>query len=136
MDYKFLEEYYHLSQPLDYIYITQGFGKNDVPFYKELNMLGHNGIDYRASVGTRCKAVIDGTITYIRTDRTGGKELRYVTDPITHGGKQYRLEFVYYHLDGWLVEEGDRVTRGQDIAITGKTGGYSPINIPRREIFF
>lgn len=125
MNWRFLQEYYHLSHPLEHVYMTQKFGQNIVSFYKDLGMLGHNGIDYRAPIGTRTQAVINGLITVVRTDRTGGKELRYVTDPIEHDGGIYRLEFIYYHLDGWLAKVGDRVVRGQDIAITGNTGKYS-----------
>jgi len=125
MKWDFLQDYYHLSQPLEFVKYTQMFGENSVNFYKEIGMLGHNGIDYRAPLGTRTQAVIDGTVTVVRTDRTGGKELRYVTEPIEHEGGTCRLEFIYYHLNGWLVKKGDKIIRGQDIAITGNTGGYS-----------
>lgn len=125
MDYSFLEKYYELSQPLEYVSYTQMFGENATGFYAKLGMDGHNGIDYRASIGAPCMAMIDGTITVVREDSGGGRELRMVTDPVTVDGMKWRLEFVYYHLSSWDASEGSHVAKGQVIAYTGNTGKYT-----------
>src|SRR5262249_8647684 len=50
-----------LSWPLDSIFITQLFGKTEAG--KRLYANGtHNGVDFRASVGTPVKALADGTV--------------------------------------------------------------------------
>lgn len=114
-----------LSQPLEEVFITQKFGENKTAFYKELGMLGHNGIDYRASIGTPCFAVIDGTVTNAGEDYQGGREVRFVSDERVVNGVRYRLEFIYYHLKEWHVKAGERVYRGQPIGLTGNTGKYT-----------
>ncbi len=122
--YDFLIPHYKLSDPLEYMYTTQGFGENATSFYKTLGLLGHPGLDLRAQIGTYVYASIDGEVE-VFTDRGGGRGVKILTDPIIHEGQKWRLEVLNYHLDAQLVQDGSRVTRGQLIARSGNSGKYT-----------
>jgi murein DD-endopeptidase MepM/ murein hydrolase activator NlpD len=94
-------------------YVTQMFGKNP-DIYKQFGLKGHNGIDFRAKVGTPLYASCDGTIK-IGNDGAGGygKYVRIFKD---------NLELVYGHLSKILVEDGQKVYMGDKIALSGNTG--------------
>lgn len=123
--YDFLIPHFRLSEPLEYVQYTQMFGENRTSFYQQLGMMGHNGLDYSARIGTHLFAIIEGAVTYVGTDGTGGKSIRYVTDPITHEGKLWRLEVIEYHLSEMFVQAGSRINRFQHIGLTGNTGYYT-----------
>ncbi|GGI75580.1 peptidoglycan DD-metalloendopeptidase family protein [Shewanella gelidii] len=74
----------------------------------------HNGTDFATPVGTKIVAPGDGVVTLVTNHRYAGK---YVV--IQHGNK-YKTR--YLHLSKALVRKGQRVTRGQVIALSGKTG--------------
>ncbi len=74
----------------------------------------HNGTDFATPVGTKIIAPGDGVVTLVTKHRYAGK---YVV--IEHGQK-YRTR--YLHLSKSLVKKGQRVKRGQVIALSGKTG--------------
>ena len=74
----------------------------------------HNGTDFATPIGTKVIAPGDGIVTLVTNHRYAGK---YVV--IQHGNK-YRTR--YLHLSKALVHKGQRVTRGQVIALSGKTG--------------
>lgn len=59
-----------MRYPLTDININQYFGEKD-PAYTNLGMLGHNGIDFRASMDTPVYACHDGIANY-QTDADGG----------------------------------------------------------------
>lgn len=108
-----------LSWPLDYVYITQFFGKTEAG--KRLYANGtHNGVDFRAPVGTPLKAMADGVVLGVGdTD---------ITCPNASFGKfvfiQYNngLSSTYGHLSLIKTYEGDKVNRGEIIGYTGNTG--------------
>jgi len=108
-----------LSWPLDYVYITQKFGVTSAS--KRLYVSGsHNGVDFRASVGTPLKSMSDGVVAGIgNTD---------VQCPGVSFGKFVLLKYdnglasTYGHLSLIKVKTGDRVTRGQIVGYTGNTG--------------
>ncbi|BDM64993.1 subfamily M23B unassigned peptidase [Shewanella sp. NFH-SH190041] len=74
----------------------------------------HNGTDFAVPVGTKVLAPGDGVVVLVTNHRYAGK---YIV--IDHGGK-YRTR--YLHLSKALVKRGDRVSRGQVIALSGNTG--------------
>ncbi|WP_211328824.1 peptidoglycan DD-metalloendopeptidase family protein [Shewanella algidipiscicola] len=74
----------------------------------------HNGTDFATPVGTKIVAPGDGIVSLVTDHRYAGK---YVV--IEHGNK-YRTR--YLHLSKALVHKGQRVSRGQVIALSGKTG--------------
>ncbi len=74
----------------------------------------HNGSDFRTPIGTPVIAPADGVVTRIENHPFAGKYIE-----IQHFGS-YKTR--YLHLDRFLVQRGQRVTRGQRIALSGNTG--------------
>lgn len=108
-----------LSWPLDNIFITQMFGKTEAG--KRLYANGtHNGMDFRASVGTPVKAMADGVVAGIGdTDVQcpGVSFGRFTLIKYDNG-----LASTYGHLSLIKVATGDRVSRGQIVGYSGNTG--------------
>lgn len=101
--------------------VTQPFGVNP-DRYRQWGLLGHEGIDLRAPTGTEALAVADGVVIFVGhpAGHAYGYHIRlHVTGP---DGVLY--EVVYAHLlDGSArVGVGDRVSRGQVIALCDETG--------------
>ncbi len=94
--------------------ITSGFGLRDHP------VLGfkrkHNGLDFRADVGTPVYATADGSIRYAGIKGNLGRVVI-----VEHG---YGYETVYAHLSSYPkeIKVGAKVIRGQNIAFSGDTG--------------
>lgn len=108
-----------LSWPLDNVYITQYFGKTEAG--KRLYANGtHNGVDFRASVGTPVKAMADGIVAGTNdTDLqcAGVSFGRLILIKYDDG-----LASTYGHLSLIKVSAGERVLRGQIVGYTGNTG--------------
>ncbi|MEK9182827.1 MAG: peptidoglycan DD-metalloendopeptidase family protein [Patescibacteria group bacterium] len=108
-----------LSWPLEQIYVTQLFGKTVDA--KRLYASGtHNGVDFRASVGTPVMAMSDGGVLGIGdTDLTcaGASFGKYVFIEYNNG-----LSSTFGHLSLIRVREGENVKRGQVVAYSGATG--------------
>jgi murein DD-endopeptidase MepM/ murein hydrolase activator NlpD len=95
--------------------ITQSFGKRpDV--YKQFGMKGHNGMDFRAKVGTPVYASFDGEVQ-VRNSKDKGYGLHIKLR------SSYRArESVYGHLSRVVVKSGDRINIGDLLGFTGNTG--------------
>lgn len=74
----------------------------------------HNGTDFAMPTGTRILSAGDGVVTRIKNHPYAGKYIE-----IQHGGS-YKTR--YLHLSKFLVKRGQRVQRGQKIALSGNTG--------------
>jgi murein DD-endopeptidase MepM/ murein hydrolase activator NlpD len=75
----------------------------------------HRGQDYVAQCGTSVMAAATGTVTFVGWHQFGGGN-RVVVD---HGNG---LETTYNHLSSFNVKEGQTVSRGEVIALSGTTG--------------
>jgi murein DD-endopeptidase MepM/ murein hydrolase activator NlpD len=75
----------------------------------------HDGIDLAVAAGTPVHAACDGTVAYVGERLRGYGRLVLVQ----HAGP---LVTVYAHNRALLVREGEAVTRGQTIALSGATG--------------
>ena len=108
-----------LSWPLDSVYITQLFGKTEAG--KRLYANGtHNGVDFRASVGTPVIAMADGIVTGTgNTDLTcaGASFGKFVFIKYDNG-----LASTYGHFSLISVHEGQKVARGEVVGYSGNTG--------------
>lgn len=108
-----------LSWPLDNVYITQLFGKTISS--KRLYTSGsHSGVDFRASIGTPVKAMADGTV--IGTGDTdiyckGASFGKWVFIKYDNG-----LSSTYGHLSVISSNAGQKVSRGDIVALSGNTG--------------
>jgi len=110
-----------LSWPVDSVYITQKFGYTDFaknnPVY---NGNGHNGVDFRAAVGTPLKASLSGVV-----EGTGDTDIacsgasygRWVLIRHYNG-----LSSLYAHLSLIKVKEGQTIQTGDLVGYSGNTG--------------
>lgn len=108
-----------LSWPLEQVYVTQLFGKTVDA--KRLYASGtHNGVDFRASVGTAVMAMSDGTVWGVgNTDLTcvGASFGKFVFIKYNNG-----LSSTFGHLSLIKVQEGNKIKRGEVVAYSGATG--------------
>lgn len=108
-----------LAWPLDYVYITQLFGKTVSS--KRLYVSGsHSGVDFRASVGTPVKSMGNGVVI-----GTGD------TDTYCKGASFGKWVFIKYndglsstfgHLSAISANAGDKVQTGDVVGLSGNTG--------------
>lgn len=99
--------------------ITQKFGENALPFYKEvLGHEGHNGIDL-VSDDLVVRAPHDG---YVRTFTTklGGNEVEITSLPYDKSGKCRKSDLL--HFASFLVKNGDFIHQGDPVGIMGNSG--------------
>jgi len=107
-----------LDWPLGNVYITGFFSKNA---NRNLYANGfHNGVDFRASVGTPILAMADGTVA-----GTGDTDL--VCDNASFGKFVFikysnGLASTYGHLSLIKVSAGQKVSRGEVVGYSGNTG--------------
>lgn len=91
---------------------SDGWGTRMHPFYNKLCF--HYGVDISNKMGTPIYATSDGEVTYIGYDTEYGKLIK-----IKHANG---FETRYGHLYNFQVLEGDKVRKGQIIALMGSTG--------------
>ena len=108
-----------LSWPLGYILITQQFGKTESG--KRLYANGtHNGVDFRAAIGTPVFAMADGVV-----GGTGDTDIqcagvsfgKFVFIKYNNG-----LASTYGHLSLIKARKGEQVRRGAIVGYSGNTG--------------
>lgn len=113
----------HESKPYG---VTQKFGVNDAPFYKQWGLKGHNGIDFIAPDGANCYAEYDLTVEECGVyPGDTAIYIKFVSDEIEVNGKQYRLVNYWFHLKDFIVKVGDRVKKGQLCARADNTGKFT-----------
>jgi len=86
----------------------------------------HPGVDIRVPVGTPIRSIANGIVTQVREDAGGYGQFvvirhPHIPDP-NNPKKETVLHSVYAHLSAQLVKEGDIVTKGQNIGLSGQTG--------------
>jgi|GEM_PF-1026374 len=96
--------------PTNEVVLTSRFGKRG----KE----HHDGVDLRAVTGTSVQAAADGKVIYAGAKISGYGRMIV----LRHDGK---LSTVYAHNSKLLVATGQKVRRGQRIALSGSTGHSS-----------
>ena len=110
-----------LRLPVKDISINQPFGVNFINFYQDLNMKGHNGIDFKANDSCPIYSSHDGIVYYCGTDNTGGIEVNI-------WNKENLYKTIYYHLKSYIVKQGQEVKAGDLIAYADNTGKYTTGN--------
>ncbi|MDF0673989.1 MAG: M23 family metallopeptidase [Nitrospira sp.] len=93
-------------------WVTSGFGPRISPFTEK--PAWHDGLDIGAAPNTPVHAPAQGRITSIGYDPKLGNIVR-----LDHG---FGVETLYGHLAKALVKEGQRVERGDVIALVGSSG--------------
>ena len=119
-----------LILPVRDIFVTQLFGetlylydkdkKKNVDIYKQLGMIGHPGIDFRAKVGCNFNIVHDGIITFAGYGQSGS--LNLIVASILKGEG---VRTAYSHCSKLVVKVGDKVKAGKLGGQTGNSGKYT-----------
>lgn len=93
-------------------WVTSGFGHRSSPFTGHREV--HRGVDIAGRMGTEVIAPADGVVRYAKDRRALGNAIS-----ISHG---YGIETLYGHLSEFRVKPGEKIRRGQVIALMGNTG--------------
>jgi len=93
-------------------WVTSGFGPRVSPFTEK--PAWHDGLDIGAAANAPIQAPAQGRVTLVGFDPKLG-----ILVKLDHG---FGIETVYGHLAKSLVKEGQRVKRGEAIALVGSTG--------------
>jgi murein DD-endopeptidase MepM/ murein hydrolase activator NlpD len=103
-----------LKSPLEFSRITSGFGARIHPVLHSIR--AHKGIDYGAPIGTRIRAVADGTVKFAGQQNGYGNLII-----LKHQG---RYSTAYGHLNGFAagIRQGAQVSQGDTIGFVGQTG--------------
>jgi murein DD-endopeptidase MepM/ murein hydrolase activator NlpD len=99
-----------LRWPLESVHVTSQFGKRGSEF--------HEGVDLKASTGTSVYAAQSGRVIYAGKKINGYGKLVVIRH-------EKGIATVYAHNSKILVKHGDRVKKGQKVAISGKSGRVS-----------
>lgn len=103
---------YPTGWPVTSGYISSGFGQRPDPFSGQGDF--HSGIDFAGTSGAGVQSVADGVVTFAGRDGGYGLLLE-----IAHGnGYSTR----YAHNQKLLVNVGQRIKKGEKIALMGTTG--------------
>lgn len=93
-------------------WVTSGFGPRVSPFTEK--PAWHDGLDIGAQANSPVQAPALGRVVTVAFDSKMGNMVK-----LDHG---YGIETVYGHLAKSLVKEGQRVKRGDVVALVGSTG--------------
>lgn len=100
--------------PIDNPFVTSPFGRRT-----RNGVEGeHNGVDFRAAIGTAIVAPAAGKVDRIQSENTGkgGKYIVLNANGVIHK---------FFHLSDIMVEKGEMVDKGQTIGLSGDTGDVS-----------
>lgn len=98
--------------PVDGGWMSSGFGRRSDPFSGRVAF--HEGVDIANKLGAPIRALGAGIVVF-----AGEKDGYGVTVEVNHGGGQVTR---YGHARAVLVKEGDKVEKGQAIALVGSSG--------------
>ena len=93
-------------------YLIRGYGIKPDPFTGEARL--HSGLDISNRIGTHVVATANGTVSFTGIQNGLGNVV-----VIDHGNG---IESVYGHLSAFKVKLGQKVKRGELIALMGNTG--------------
>ena len=110
-------DYSYVPLPFDYCspvagYSSSGFGYREHPILNTVRF--HFGTDFAANSGENVVAFADGTVCFAGSDDSFGRHLK-----IDHGNGWVSH---YCHCSRLLVSEGQKVSRGELVALVGATG--------------
>ncbi len=100
------------SKPISAAYRSSSYGWRIDPFRGTKAF--HEGLDFTANLGTPIRAAADGIVSTATTTAAYGNLIK-----LNHGAG---LETRYAHASKLLVKTGERVVKGQTIALVGSTG--------------
>ncbi len=111
-----------LSYPVKKVNITQYFGNTSFSTKNPqvYNGAGHNGIDFAIPLGTPLYAAADGVVVGVDDSDAscrGASYGKWILIKHTNG-----LATLYAHMSSFAVSEGQTVSSGQKIGLSGNTG--------------
>ncbi len=111
-----------LKWPLDSITITQYFGNTAFATQNPqvYNGKGHNGVDFRASMGTSVKASLEGTVRAIGDTDASCKGVSYGKWVLIDHSNN--ISTLYAHFSLIKVSPGQHMETGQIIGYSGDSG--------------
>lgn len=110
---------YFLNNPLSYMYVTSSYGLRYHPTLHYTRL--HSGTDFRAPCGTAILAAQSGIVLSAKWNGTGGNTIM-----IDHGTTgAHNIKTRYLHLSKMQVNEGQVVSMGEQVGLSGMTGGIS-----------
>ncbi|RJQ31640.1 hypothetical protein C4572_02080 [Candidatus Parcubacteria bacterium] len=111
-----------LKWPLDKVYITQYFGYTEFALAHAglYNGSGHNGVDFRAAIGTPIKAAKEGVVTGVGDTDLACAGVSYGKWVLVKHANN--LSTLYAHLSIVKVNEGQQMQTGQLVGYAGDTG--------------
>ncbi len=112
MDKQLQAAVYPTGWPTDGGWVSSGFGVRSDPFTGRTAF--HEGVDIASRFGSAIKAMGGGVVSF-----AGQKEGYGLTIEINHGNG-YTTR--YAHCKSVLVRVGDRINKGQDVALVGSSG--------------
>ena len=106
-------------------FITQSFGENRIPLYKELKMLGHNGIDFLTKDGEKIYWDCDkeGLVLNIHTDNYGGLGVVVISEE--------KYKHIFWHLKSFACKAGDILDSGDLLGYADNTGRSTGTHLHR-----
>lgn len=104
----------------DLIYISSYFGNRPDPIYKITKF--HSGMDFSSTLGAEAYSTGDGIVVGVESTQWGYGNL--VT--VDHG---YGYMTRYAHLNGFAVQKGQKVKRGQVVGYIGATGKATGVHL-------
>lgn len=91
--------------------ITSGFGQREST---SANIpTNHTGTDIAANLGTKIASATDGEVVLVSSEGDFGKHVKIQIGEVS---------IIYAHCNDIYVNEGDKITQGQEIAEVGSTG--------------
>jgi hypothetical protein len=117
-------------------YLTQDFGENKSPIYKEMGMKGHGGKDYLTwfKEPTYHCADFEGWL-YLEEDSAGGLGANVVSyEPILkctepNCDEMHYVKARYWHNEVLVGYEGKRIKMGDLVALSGTTGMSNGVHL-------
>jgi murein DD-endopeptidase MepM/ murein hydrolase activator NlpD len=101
--------------------LTSGFGLRKDPLNPSVTQ-GHNGQDIAVPTGTPVKAPLDGTVVSTASSVDGGNQVILLHQ---NKGPYNNWKSGYAHLSKVLVKTGQKVKKGDTIALSGSTGAHT-----------
>jgi murein DD-endopeptidase MepM/ murein hydrolase activator NlpD len=112
LDRKAVEQARPVGWPADGGWLSSNFGRRTDPFTGRVAF--HEGVDIASKMGSSIRAMGVGVVSF-----AGQKSGYGLTVEVNHGHGQVTR---YAHAQAVLVKVGDRVTKGQPVALVGSTG--------------
>lgn len=109
LDAEYIKNNFSMKLPVK-AKVTSGYGKREAD---KIVSADHYGIDLGVVVGTTVLAAMEGTVTLVSDEGEYGTHVKIVNKDVTT---------IYAHCSKILVKKGEKVTKGQKIALSGNTG--------------